>query len=149
MIESKGMKSLVRQTVLPFPGKPVSKSEHINTEGYLINFRLLIVIFEVLLLCSCRVTFLPAYDAGISEQIDQVSKAVDKLYLSMLETTASENGGRTFEKFAAQYVDIEVEMNSLLNKNKIRPLNENSTRICEITLQLWIKYKQEHKKTIH
>jgi len=33
----------------------------------------------------------------------------------------------------------------LLNKNKIRPLNENSTRICEITIQLWQKYKQEHK----
>ena len=42
-------------------------------------------------------------------------------------------------------MDIEVEINSLLNKNKVRPLNENSTRICEITLQLWQKYKEEHK----
>jgi hypothetical protein len=43
------------------------------------------------------------------------------------------------------FSNIEVELNSLLNKNRIRTLNENSTRICEITLQLWIKYKAEHK----
>ena len=44
-----------------------------------------------------------------------------------------------------QYVDIEVELNALLNKNRVRPLNAHSTRICEITLQLWQKYKEEHK----
>ena len=64
----------------------------------------------------------------------------------MLETTTVENDGRAYSKFADQYVSIEVELNSLFNKNKIRPLNSNSTRICEITLQLWVKYKEEHKK---
>lgn len=43
-------------------------------------------------------------------------------------------------------MNIEVELNSLLSKNRIRPLNENSTRIYEITIQLWMKYKAEHKK---
>jgi len=146
MIESKGIKSFVRHTVLPFAGKPVLRPEQANKVGYSKKARLLVAVLWILFLCSCRVTLLPAYDAGISEQIDKTSKAVDKLYLLMLETTAAENEGRTFEKFSEQYVDIEVEMNSLLNKNKIRPLNENSTRICEITLQLWIKYKQEHKE---
>ena len=94
---------------------------------------------------SCRVMWLPSYDASISEQVENTSKAVDKLYLLMLETTSAENEGRAFSKFAEQYVDIEVELNSLLNKNRIRPLNENSTRICEITLELWTKYKEEHK----
>ncbi len=108
------------------------------------------ILFSVILLSnlalnSCKVTLLPSYDAGISEQIENTSKTVDKFYLSMLEFTSSENDGRVFDKFAREYVDIEVELNSLLTKNKIRPLNENSTRICEITLQLWIKYKEEHK----
>lgn len=105
-----------------------------------------IVIISILAFSSCRVTYIPNYDANISEQIDNTSKAVDKFYLLMLETTTSENEGRVFNKFAEQYVNIEVELNSLLNKNKIRPLNENSIRVCEITLQLWIKYKTEHKK---
>jgi hypothetical protein len=103
------------------------------------------IIFTIAAINACRVQFIPAFDAKISEQIDLTSKAVDKFYLTMLETTSTENDGRAFKKFADEYVEIEVELNSLLNKNKIRPLNKNSTRICEITLQLWQKYKLEHK----
>ena len=106
---------------------------------------LVFVILSVFAFNSCRVTFLPSYDASIAEQIEKTTKQVDRFYLTMLETTTAENNGRSFEKFANQYVDIEVELNSLLNKNKVRPLNENSTRICEITLELWKKYKEEHK----
>ena len=104
------------------------------------------MILSLLALNSCKVTFIPGYDAKIAEQIENTSKAVDKFYLSMLDTTSAEKGGRAFSKFSEQYVNIEVELNSLLNKNRIRPLNENSTRICEITIQLWMKYKAEHKK---
>ena len=105
-----------------------------------------VVILSLLALNACKVTFIPGYDAKIAEQIENTSKAVDKFYLSMLDTTSAEKGGRAFTKFSEQYVNIEVELNSLLNKNRIRPLNENSTRICEITIQLWMKYKAEHKK---
>lgn len=104
-----------------------------------------VFLMSIIALTSCRVTFIPSYDSNISEQIETTTKSVDKFYLSMMETTTAENNGRMFNKFSDQYVDIEVELNSLLNKNKIRPLNENSTRICEITLNLWIKYKEEHK----
>ena len=103
------------------------------------------IILSMAAIHACRVQFIPAYDAKISEQIDVAAKAVDKFYLGMLGTTTAENGGRAFNKFSEQYVNVEVELNSLLSKNKIRPLNENSTRICEITIQLWQKYKQEHK----
>jgi hypothetical protein len=95
---------------------------------------------------SCRVTLVPPHDAIIMEQIDVTAKAVDKFYLTILETSSNSAGGRAFMKFAEGYVDIEVELNSLLNKNRVRPLNENSTRICEITLELWKKYKDEHKE---
>ena len=106
---------------------------------------ILIVVCSIAAVSSCRVNLLPGYNAAISEQIDNTAKTVDKFYLSMLETTNTENDGRSFKNFADKYVEIEVELNSLLNKNKIRPLNRNSTRICEITLQLWVKYKEEHK----
>jgi len=95
---------------------------------------------------SCRVTLVPPYDAAIKEQIDETAKAVDRFYLSMLELTKNTDGGREYQLFTGQYVEIEVELNSLLNKNRVRPLNENSVRICEITLQLWQKYKLEHKE---
>ncbi len=94
--------------------------------------RLLLPLFfiGVIALQSCKVTLVPPYDAAISTQIDKTAKSVDKFYLSMLETTASENDGRAYDKFIEQYVNIEVELNSLLNKNKIRPLNAHSVRIC-------------------
>jgi len=100
----------------------------------------------LLLGTSCRVTLIPPYDNSIAQQIDQTSKQVDKFFLTMLELSTTNNNGRAFEYFVMQYVDIEVELNSLLNKNKVRPLNQNTTRICEITLELWVKYKEEHKK---
>jgi len=106
---------------------------------------LLIAIISVFFINSCKVALIPGYDASILSQIETTSKQVDKFYLSMLETTTPENNGRKFELFANEYVNIEVELNSLLTKNKIKPLNENSTRICEITLELWQKYKEEHK----
>ena len=105
----------------------------------------LIVSFTSILFFSCRLTLVPSYDEVIEQQIEVLAKDVDRFYLNMLETTSNENDGRAFELFANSYVDIEVELNSMLNKNKVRPLNENSTRICEITLELWIKYKNEHK----
>ncbi len=100
---------------------------------------------SLLILFSCRVTLLPEYNAEISKNIEKTAKQVDKFFLMMYETTSAENNGRSYDKFAGQYVEIEVEINSLLNQNKIKPLNGNSTRICEITLELWQKYKEEHK----
>jgi len=113
----------------------------LQKKGAFISFLLI----SILLFSTCKVTFVPEYDAELSSQIDETAKMVDKFYLEMLETTSNQNGGRAFEGFIQGYIDIEVELNSLLNKNKIRPLNDNSTRICEITLQLWTKYKEEHK----
>ncbi|NCU32072.1 MAG: hypothetical protein EOM23_03870 [Candidatus Moranbacteria bacterium] len=106
-----------------------------------------IVAFAIglLMITSCRITLVPPYDAAIMEHIEETAKAVDKFYLMMLETSSNADGGRDFENFAAGYVKVEVELNSLLNKNKIRPLNENTVRICEITLELWIKRKEEHR----
>jgi hypothetical protein len=107
-------------------------------------------LFPVLLISLCLAAFsscvslLPTYNAQLAEEIVTTNKAVDKFYLTMLEVKTDDNG-RSFDKFATQYINIEVELNALLNKNKVRPLNANSTRICEITLQLWVKYKQEHK----
>ncbi|MEI8366664.1 MAG: hypothetical protein WCF65_09645 [Parachlamydiaceae bacterium] len=103
-------------------------------------------ILMFLALNACKVILLPGYDAAITEQIVNSAKTVDKFYLSMLDNTSAEQGGRAFSSFSEEYVNIEVDLNALLSKNKIRPLNQNSTRICEITLQLWTKYKEEHKK---
>ena len=95
---------------------------------------------------SCRVTFVAPYDASVSQQIETISRKVDKFYLTMLETTRNELNEREYSKFVKDYIDIEVELNSLLNKNRIRPLNNESTKNCKIALETWTKYKEKHKQ---
>ena len=106
-----------------------------------------LTVFAIIVFVSgCRITLIPPYDEQLADQIETTAKEVDLFYLDIQETTSNENGERAYSNFAGQYAGIEAELNSLLYKNKIRPLNENSTRICEITLQLWMKYKNEHKE---
>jgi hypothetical protein len=106
---------------------------------------LVLLLMATFAMYGCRVTFVPEYDAELAADIKVTAQQVDRFYLIMLETTSPENDGRAFKIFAPQYVDIEVMLNSLLTQNKIKPLNENSTRIVEITLELWQKYKEEHR----
>ena len=97
----------------------------------------------LLLFASCKVQLVSNYDVELSNEINTTAKKVDNFYLSMREVPAAK---RQYANFSTSYIDIEVDLNSLVTKNRVRPLNTESTRIAEITLQLWEKYKEEHKK---
>ena len=101
-----------------------------------------IFVLAICLFLSCRVTFLPSYDEKLYAQIEETAKSVDILYLTMLE-----KDGKSYIKYVDNYVLIQAELASILAKNKIRPQNKSSVRICEITLEKWIKYKNEHRDT--
>ena len=100
----------------------------------------------IFILFGCRVELVNDYDAELSTHIQNVAKQTDLFYLNMLETTSNDGNGRRYSNFAEGYAKIQAELNSLLQKNKIKPLNEHSTRICEIALQFWQDYKNEHKE---
>ena len=91
---------------------------------------------------SCKVQLVSNYNADLSNEINTTAKKVDNFYLTMQEIPADK---RQFANFSSSYIDIEVDLNSLVTKNRVRPLNVESTRIAEITLKLWEKYKEEHK----
>ena len=112
----------------------------------LIQTKYLITALYVVLLTSCNFALLPPYSREVSAQIENTAKSVDRFYLNMLEKTDTTNTGRAYSNYANGYIDIEVELNSLYNKNRIRPLNKASTRNCEIALQRWREYKEEHKE---
>lgn len=86
------------------------------------------------------------YDDSIMQQIEATAKDIDRFYLTMLEGKTQANLGRDYKYFQEDYINIEVELNSILMKNRVKPLNEHSIRICEITLELWRKYKAEHQQ---
>lgn len=105
-------------------------------------FRLSLISF-LLLFASCKVQFIPNYSAELSNEINETAKKVDNFYLTMQDVPLAD---RQYDHFSTGYIDIEVDLNSLVTKNRVRPLNNEFTRITEISLQLWEKYKEEHKK---
>ena len=106
----------------------------------------LVVILISAFQISCRVTFVAPYDASVSQQIEDISRKVDKFYITMQEKTTEEENQREYSRFVDDYIDIEVELNALRKKNQIRPLNKESTQNCEIALETWIKYRDKHKQ---
>lgn len=90
---------------------------------------------------GCRVTLVPAFDTELAEEISQVSQQFDKFHLELIENEEF----REFKNVVNRYIELEVMLNSIHNKNRIKPLNEHSSRISEITLSLFNKYKEEHR----
>lgn len=91
---------------------------------------------------GCAVKLVADYDSVSFEEILKVGKKVDKFYGDLLEAKSSD---RAYQKFSDQYVEIETDIRSLVTRNTARALNEESTQISEITLSLWLKYKDGHK----
>lgn len=100
------------------------------------------VLLLALAIGGCTVKLVADYDSVAFEEILKVGKKVDKFYGDLLETKASD---RAYQKFTPQYVEIETDIRSLVTRNKARALNEESTEISEITLNLWVKYKDAHR----
>ncbi len=106
----------------------------------LVQFGLLLLV--AFALNGCTIKLVADYDSVAFEEILKVGKKVDKFYGDLLETKVVDRG---YQKFAPQYVEIETDIRSLVTRNKARALNQESTQIAEITLNLWVKYKDAHK----
>jgi hypothetical protein len=96
----------------------------------------------LLSLAACQVKLVADYDQATFEGILQAAKKVDLFYGQLLER--SENA-RPYAQFTTQYVDIESDLRSLVTRNQARPLNQESTKISETILNLWLKYKAAHQ----
>jgi len=101
------------------------------------------LLIVILLMTSCAVKYVADYDQTTLNKIIDISKQVDLFYLTVLDLESTE---RNFENFTQSYKEIEVELRSLVMINKLRPLNEDSTKIAEQILEFWIKYKTKHNE---
>ena len=103
---------------------------------------LFFILLTAFTLAGCSVKFVADYDATTYEEIIRVGKDVDNFYGNLLEQASQD---REYHKYSEQYVALESELRSLYIRNKSRPLNDESTKISESILNLWIKYKKKHK----
>lgn len=101
---------------------------------------LIIILFSI---NGCVVRYVADYDASIKNEIIQVAKTVDLFWGDLLDTNHSE---RKYNKFKKEYNQIETDIRGLVMRNKIRTLNQESTRQANIALNLWIEDRSDHKK---
>jgi hypothetical protein len=99
-------------------------------------------LFAVVAAAGCAVKFVADYDAATVNQLLEVGKKIDVFYGTLLDRKPET---RTYADYSPRYVEIEADLRSLWMRNKARPLNEESTQIARITLDLWVKYKNAHK----
>jgi hypothetical protein len=103
-----------------------------------------ILLFLLLLMgvFGCRVTWVPAYDAGLEEQITKTAKLNDALYLLMME---DQEADRKYKAYAAKYIDIELEINSIFLKTQARDHNKDLLVLVQNLQKLFTQFKIDHK----
>jgi len=97
----------------------------------------------VALVSACSIQLVADYDSANFEEALRIGRKVDLFYATLLETEA---GDRAYATYAARYLEIEADLRSFHLRNKVRPLNEESTQIAKDLLDLWTKYKEAHKQ---
>ncbi|MBS1730719.1 MAG: hypothetical protein JSS67_08060 [Bacteroidetes bacterium] len=102
-----------------------------------------IICFPLMLLASCRVSLVPAYDAALQTQIENAAKATDMLYLKMMDASMND---KEYATYAQDYLNIEGEINAILLKNEIRPKSEDIVASIKILKDYFIKAKEDHVK---
>lgn len=102
------------------------------------------VILISLCLASCAsVQYTAKYDAQVRDDSVILAKRIDLFWGQLLDLPQEK---RLFSHFQSQYTEIEVELRNLVMRNKIRPLNDESTEQGKITLDLWLQDRAQHKK---
>jgi hypothetical protein len=96
---------------------------------------------------GCTYRYVADYDPYVVEDVYAISKRVDVFYGKLIETPAN---GRAYLSFRDTYIDVEADLRLLLRRNETRPLNEETTKQINVTLNLWLddKTKHEEKNTV-
>ena len=96
------------------------------------------------LTAGCALQLVAPYDAKTEDQIINDARQVEQFY-SELQDTPEEK--RSYSAFASKYREVEGDLRSLVLRNKIKKLNEDSTEIAQKILDQWVKCKERHKTT--
>ena len=104
---------------------------------------ILVYLMLLLLMPGCSLQLVAPYDARTEEHILQDARMVDHFYAELQDVPEAK---RYYVLFGPKYREIEAELRSLVLRNKVRRLNEDSTQISLKILDEWVKYKERHRK---
>jgi hypothetical protein len=92
---------------------------------------------------GCSLQLVAPYNARTEEQIFHDARQVDLFYSELQDTPEA---SRHYSTFAPKYREVEAELHSLVLRNKVRKLNEDSTEIAQQILGEWVKCRDKHRK---
>lgn len=99
-------------------------------------------LFLLVFLSSCQVQLVPQYSAELEQQILNGAKMSDRLYLEIINAPADK---KNFELYADKYMNVEVEINSILLKNETRLKAGDIVASTQKLKDYFVKAMEEHK----
>jgi hypothetical protein len=117
-----------RRMFLPTPGK------------YFLH-----ALFAVLVLASvsCRVSLIADRDEVFVNRVLETARKVDLLYLQLM---SADSAHLKYANFAEAWNNTEVEIRQLRLMAEAHPLNRESSQICNLLLETFTRYKNQHQK---
>lgn len=100
------------------------------------------VAFALLFISSCKVTWVPEYNAELETAIVATAKQTNKLYLTIADTKEAD---RTYWNFSTEYQKILSEINSIQLKIQGQKKNKEFLVLIANVKELFMKYSNEHK----
>jgi hypothetical protein len=104
---------------------------------------LLLTTLLVFSLLSCKVIWVPDYNAKLEDQITKSAKANDKLYIDMLDAAP---GKRDYDLYKEKYNDIEADINAIQLANEARNNNASFIVINKNLKAAFQEAKKYHKE---
>lgn len=105
--------------------------------------RILLIVSFFIFCVGCKVTWVPAYDASIEDQIVSGAKANDLLYMQMMDTPEAD---RKYAAYSERYLAVKSEINSILMKNQARNNSQDLIASTKDLSTLFEKFRSKHKQ---
>jgi len=105
-----------------------------------IKITALIGLLFCLLLSSCRVSLVPAYNPDVVAKVEQASKATDHLYDSIMDSP-----DKSFYSFSNSYASIHSQIDDILILDSSRESSKIILIIGNDLKKRFVKYEKYHK----
>lgn len=111
------------------------------------KFLFLLCITSALALQSCKlfqpVIIVPPYSAAIVQDVTDLGKQVDAMYITMEQST-----DKVFTTYISEYTNAETLINSIIARDQARQRSAAIVKQAVMYRDLFISYRDEHKVKI-
>lgn len=91
---------------------------------------------------SCRVMLIADRDEAFVNRVLETARTVDALFLRMMSADTTQ---LQYSHYAKEWDEAELQIRQLRLMAEAHPLNTESSQICNLLLETFLKYKTQHR----